>query len=257
MKDYLHKFLKEKPFFFSIVRPKEADLYQRYKPFKRPILDLGCGDGFFAQVAFGKVDVGIDPDKSVIKEAKFRKIYQEVKPYNGRTIPYENDYFSTVLCNSTFEHIQNLKEVLNDVIRVLKTGGILYFTVPTDQWPQYLFGNKILGKKYEEYFVKKSNHYNLYFFYKWKEILSQLGFEVVYHTHYLDNKKIMWLFDISHYLSISSLITKKIFNRWVLFPGKVRFLGFIEDFLSREINKNTSKGPYLFIAAKKNAKAFT
>lgn len=251
MKDYLHKFLKEKPFFFSIVRPKEAHLYQRYKPFKGPILDLGCGDGFFAQVAFGKVDAGIDPDKNATKEARIRKIYQEVKPYNGRTIPYGNSYFSTVLCNSTFEHILNLKEVLNDTVRVLKVGGMLYFNVPTDQWPHYLFGSRILGKKYEEYFVKKSKHYNLYSFFKWKENLSQLGFEILYHTHYLDNKKIMWLFEISHYLSISSLVTKKLFNRWVLFPGKIRFLGFLEDFLITEIRKNSIKGPYLFIVAKK------
>lgn len=249
MKKYLRAFLREKPFFFSIVRSKEAQLYQEFKPFKKTILDLGCGDGFFAHVAFGRVDAGIDPDERALKEARARRIYKEVKSYDGRKIPYPRSYFSTILCNSTFEHILNIDEVLKEVARIIKKGGMLCFTVPTDSWSNYLFGNKIMGKSYESYFINKSKHWNLYSFKKWKGILKKLSFEATYHAHYLDSKKAMWLFDISHYLSISSLATKKLFNKWVLFPDKEKLLGGIEKLIIDKTKQNTKKGPYLFIAA--------
>lgn len=251
MRNYLQAFLKEKPLFFSFLRPKEASLYQPYKPFKKPVLDLGCGDGFFAHVAFGRIDVGIDPDKNAVDEAKKRDIYKEIKLYDGKKIPYKNSYFTTVLCNSTFEHIPNMDEVLQEVSRVTKKGGMLYFTVPTNIWPEYLFGNKLFGKVYKQYFINKSKHWNLYTFRMWQKNLGQLGFEVIYYTHYLDNKKIMWLFDISHYISIPSLLTKKLFDKWVLFPQKEKYFGGFKTFVIQETKQNTRKGPYLFIAAQK------
>lgn len=251
MKNYLRAFLEEKPFFFLLLRPKEAALYQSYKPFVKPVLDVGCGDGFFAKVAFGKIDVGIDPDKQAITEAKTRNVYKEVHVYDGKNIPYPNNYFMTIVCNSTFEHITNLPQVLSETSRVLKKGGMLYFTVPTDIWPTYLFGRLLFGKWYEKYFIDKSKHYNLYTVKQWQQKLKQLNLDVVYSTHYLDSKFVMWLFDISHYLSISSLLTKKLFNRWVLFPGKTILFRPFESMLIKVVEKNTTKGPYLFIVAKK------
>lgn len=251
MRSYLRAYLREKPFFFSLLRPKEASLYQTYKPFKKPILDLGCGDGFFAEVAFGKVDVGIDPDNKDIREAKNRKVYKTVRSYNGKKIPYPDAHFATVFCNSTFEHIPNIDEVLLETARVLKTGGMLYFTVPTDIWQTYLFGRIILGIFYERYFIKKSKHYNLFSFEQWHKKLSELGLKVAHKTYYLDNKTAMWLFDVSHYLSAPSLLSKRFFNRWVIFPQKVKWLGPLETFLQRETSRNSRRGPYLFIAARK------
>lgn len=251
MKEYLQKFLKEKPFFFSIVRPKEASLYQPYKPFKKPVLDLGCGDGFFAEVAFGKIDAGIDPEEKALSEAKKRKIYKEIKPYDGRKIPYPASTFQTVLCNSTFEHISNIDEVLSETARVMKKGGVLYFTTVTDIWPEYLLGNKVFGNRYKRFFVKKAKHYNMYSVKKWEKKLQSFGLEVITYQHYLDNKKILWLFDIAHYASISSLLAKKVFNKWVLFPQKEKYLSRLESFLINQTALDTKKGPYLFIAAKK------
>lgn len=251
MKKFLNQFLKEKPFFFATLRPKEADLYQKYKPFKKPVLDLGCGDGFFAQVAFGKIDAGIDPDHVAITEARQRKIYKEIKEYNGKKIPYPNNYFSTILCNSTLEHIQNQEEVLRETARVLKKGGVFYFTTPTDKWSLYLLGPLIFGKWYARFFTKKSKHYHMYSAENWHKKLADLGLEIFYLTHYLDSKKIMWLFEISHYLSVSSLITKKLFNRWVLFPEKTALYKPIIEYLEIHTKRNAKIGPYIFIAARK------
>lgn len=48
-------------------------MYQKYKPFNAPILDIGCGDGFFAKIAFGRIDIGLDVKNSEINEAKEKK----------------------------------------------------------------------------------------------------------------------------------------------------------------------------------------
>ncbi len=253
MKKFLHAFLREKPLFFSVLRPKEASLYQPYKPFKKPVLDVGCGDGFFAKLAFGKVDVGLDVGSSEMDEAKRWKVYGVITEYDGRKIPYKDGYFSTVVCNSTFEHIPNIQEVLPEVSRVTKKGGMLYFTVPTNIWPRYLLGNKILGKPYENYFIAKSKHYNLWSLDQWKKKLAKLDFEVTEHVYYLDNPKIMWFFDTAHYMSISSLITKKLFDKWVMFPKKFDYLSGFESALLHETKQEMEKGPYMFIAAKKTS----
>ncbi len=251
MKKYLQAFLREKPFFFSIIRPKEASLYQSFKPFKKPVLDLGCGDGFFASVAFGRMYAGIDPDVQAVSEARSRHLYKEIKPYNGKTIPYPDRYFATVVSNSTVEHIPNIDEVLKETSRVLKKGGTFYFTTVTDIWPEYLFGSLLLGNLYKRYFINKSKHYNMYSLKAWKKKLAKYGLDIISSQHYLDNKKILRIFDISHYLSSPSLLTKKLLNRWVLFPDKERKLKKLQDFILRETNSDNAMGPYLYIAAKK------
>ena len=251
MREYIKAFLKEKPFFFSIVRPKEAFLFQKFKPFKKPVLDLGCGDGFFTEVAFGKLDAGIDPDTNATHEAKKRKIYTEIKKYNGRKIPYKSAVFSTIVSNSTLEHIYNIDEVLAESSRVLKKGGMFYFTTITDIWPDYIYGSKILGNGYKRYFTNKSKHYNLFSYKEWKKRLEKNSFEVIEYQHYLDNKKIYGIFELSHYISIPSLLTKRLFNKWVVFPAKINYMDKIIKWLIYETKADNRIGPCLFIAAKK------
>ena len=71
-KDYLWLNLRDLPYFRSLLRAVEARFYQGFD-LPHPILDVGCGDGHFATVAFDyKLDVGIDPWGSPIREASQR-----------------------------------------------------------------------------------------------------------------------------------------------------------------------------------------
>ena len=128
---------------------------------------------------------------------------------------------------------------------------MFYFTTVTDSWPEYLFGSLLLGNTYKNFFINKSKHYNMYSLSTWKKKLIKHGFTIIESQHYLDNKKILRIFDISHYLSIPSLFTKKVFNKWVLFPGKEKAFGKIKQFILRETKADNYTGPYLFIAAKR------
>ena len=58
-KDYLWLHLKELPYFRSLVRAVEARFYQDFE-LPAPTLDVGCGDGHFATVAFERpLEVGL------------------------------------------------------------------------------------------------------------------------------------------------------------------------------------------------------
>ncbi|MEJ2607302.1 MAG: hypothetical protein P8Z41_11590 [Anaerolineales bacterium] len=59
-KDFLGAHLRELPYFRSILRAVEAELFQGVE-LAHPILDVGCGDGHFASGALDQaIDWGID-----------------------------------------------------------------------------------------------------------------------------------------------------------------------------------------------------
>ena len=55
---YVEAYLRERPLFFSLIRPQEAALFRAFGAFiRRPLLDVGAGDGFFARLTFGNIAV--------------------------------------------------------------------------------------------------------------------------------------------------------------------------------------------------------
>ena len=50
--------------------------------------------------------------------------------YDGKTIPFENNTFDSILSTEVFEHVFNLPELLSEINRVLKSDGILLITCP-------------------------------------------------------------------------------------------------------------------------------
>ncbi len=90
------------------------------------LLDVGCGTKPYEDMF--KVDeyIGIDiqvsgHDHSDSKVDMF---------YDGKTIPFADEYFDNVFCSEVFEHVFNIDELLPEINRVLKRGGNLCFTCP-------------------------------------------------------------------------------------------------------------------------------
>lgn len=102
---FIKKYLENRPMFLAIIRSQEAMFFQKYKRFiKSKVLDFGCGDGFFAEVVFGKgkIDIGLDLENSRAKTAEKNKIYKKVIYYDGQKIPFKDNYFQTVVSNCVF-----------------------------------------------------------------------------------------------------------------------------------------------------------
>ncbi|MBS1600055.1 MAG: class I SAM-dependent methyltransferase [Bacteroidetes bacterium] len=90
------------------------------------LLDFGCGSKPYK--SFFKVDeyVGVDFQN----EGHPHDNEQIDFFYDGKALPFPNEYFDCVLCSEVFEHIFNLEEVLKEINRVLKKDGKILITCP-------------------------------------------------------------------------------------------------------------------------------
>ena len=155
----------------------------------RLVLDLGCGEGEVAREVFGKrLEWGLDNDKEMVKKAKKSGIYKKVLFASALKIPLKDVSVGMVFSNSVLEHIKDIERVLDEAKRVLRPGGLLVFTVPTNKLSEYLGW----GKWYARIFNRKYNHYHLYSLSKWKQILKKHGFEVIRNKEYLSMRDIRY-----------------------------------------------------------------
>ncbi|MDG1678948.1 MAG: bifunctional 2-polyprenyl-6-hydroxyphenol methylase/3-demethylubiquinol 3-O-methyltransferase UbiG [Tateyamaria sp.] len=102
----------------------------------KSVLDLGCAGGFMAEALAhkGARVSGIDPAQDAIQAAKHHAKTSNLDvTYNvgvGEHMPYSDDTFDIVICVDVLEHVRDLSQVLAEVARVLKPGGLfLYDTI--------------------------------------------------------------------------------------------------------------------------------
>lgn len=246
---YLDSYLRERPVFLSLVRAKEAYLYQKYLPLKKPVLDVGCGDGFFAKLAVGEVDIGLDLKNSRISESE--RVYSRTLVYDGLTIPFGKDSISTVMCNSVLEHVENLDRELEEMYRVLKKDGVVICPVMAKAWESNLLGGRILGNVYIDWFRKIQKHKYLLTPSQWRKRFEKAGFELVDEIGHL-SPMVCALVDILHYWSIPNLILYKLTGKWT-WKNKY-FLPVNKNWLLDNLEKNTpleKSGAIFFVWKKK------
>lgn len=99
----------------------------------KAVLDLGCAGGFMAEALddLGATVTGIDPAKEAIEAAQIharqggKSIHYDVGI--GEALPYDDAAFNAVVCVDVLEHVQDLGQVVREVARVLKPGGMFLF----------------------------------------------------------------------------------------------------------------------------------
>jgi len=214
---FIKKYLGNRPLLFSLIRSVEAVLFLKYKKYiKGKTLDFGCGDGFFAETVFGKrkIYIGLDLNDSQAIEAEKNQVYKKTVFYDGKKIPFSNNYFDSIISNCVLEHIPNLKNSLKEINRVLKPNGYFLTTVMTDNWEKNLFVRKIFGQFYVDFMRKKQDHYHLLSKNQWIKTFQSIGFKVIKIYPYL-NQYQSQLLDIFHYFSLPSLFSYHFFRKWV------------------------------------------
>ena len=96
------------------------------------ILDVGCSTGIMADYFsdyFGEV-VGIDIDEPAIQYAKghFYRDNIEFNVGDAMDIRYPKNSFDVVVCAHVYEHVPDADKLMAEIHRVLKPGGICYFS---------------------------------------------------------------------------------------------------------------------------------
>ncbi len=219
MKNYryfIQKYLENRPSFYAYIRPQEAFLfYERIHKMKGPILDFGCGDGFFASTIFKKrfIDIGLDLPSSRIKESIPTYMYKKLQVYDGTTIPFKSGTFRTIISNCVFEHVPNIKKSVTEMCRVTKKNGYLMTTVMCSPWSDNLCGGKLFGKAYIHLFNRIQHHDSLFSKKEWTTLFKKSGYEIVEAIDYLYELSSQKT-ELHHYSSIFSLITYTFFKRW-------------------------------------------
>lgn len=105
------------------------EIFERYKQ-KGRILDVGAGDGHFLEVAkkAGWDVYGTEYDDRAIALCESKGI----KMLKGKlkVDDYEDDFFDVVTSFEVMEHINNPREELEIIKKILRKGGALYITTP-------------------------------------------------------------------------------------------------------------------------------
>lgn len=255
MKNYLREYLDNRPLFISIIRHREAELFEEYASYEHPVLDFGCGDGFFTSLIvpeLEKIDTGLDMDTSDLEQAYTRGVYKKIVNYDGRDIPFDDGFFFTAISNCVLEHVADIEYSIKELSRVIRPNGKLFTTVMTNKWEEYLFGNKLGGKKYQKWMKRIQVHHNLLSDEQWRNLFGKYGFKIEKEVGYMDERSSKWM-DILHYLSIDSLITKKLLGRWVILPQRYRLFPIESWIRGLEKDVQPQKSAAIFYALRRTS----
>lgn len=89
--------------------------------FKGIVLDVGCGESNeYLGFCPGDRYIGVDMEKTNLTDAIGDAAF----------LPFKDESFDAVICNSVLEHVEKPKEVFKEIYRVAKPGGQCYIGVP-------------------------------------------------------------------------------------------------------------------------------
>ncbi len=252
-KDYFWLHLRDLPYFRALLRSIEAGYYEGLD-LPSPTLDVGCGDGHFTTIAFNRpIEIGIDPDLPIMREAKSRHAYDLLLQADGAHMPLPDHSIASAFSNSVLEHIPHLDAVLRDVGRVLKSGAPFVFTVPNPGYRTQLSlprklskaGLSALGKSYENWFMRMSRTINLDDEDGWERRLSVAGFTIERTFRYFPPSSLHVL-EWGHYFGGPCLLPRKLFGKWILAPYRWN-LGLTDRLVRRYYDTSpTEDGTYTF-----------
>lgn len=206
---YLRCFLGLLPSFQAVFRAAEAQgLVSLEDKWSEPVLDLGCGDGIFGSVFLGRGRkiVGFDLNQSALDQAIKRGIYASLIQGDARKLPFSDNTFASVLANSSLEHMTNLEQVLKEIQRVVRRGGRLVLSAPSEKREKYF----LLGKG-ENWFFK---HINCWSGKTWVEKLKNVGFSRVEYQ-YVGSRTTCLIGDLLLPLGLVGFMERKIFGRYL------------------------------------------
>lgn len=143
--------------------------------YNHPVLDLGCGDGLITSLVLSRVEIGLDPDKKVLERAAQRGIYERFEPVCAEAMQLPAGSVATVMSNSVLEHLPKLDAVLERIADVLRPGGRLIFTVPTEAFSDDL---ALPLARYVAWRNRRLVHLNLWPVAQWIEHLERVGLQV-------------------------------------------------------------------------------
>ena len=152
---------------------KDLEKFRENKKEFKNILEVGGGSTphiRFIKHPFKEYTI-IETSDFVINNVNSDKF--KVVRYDGKKIPFENENFDRVIISHCLEHIPFPEEFIFEMMRVLKSGGVLSISLPTDPGLAWRIGRLYvkffkIGKTYkinaEEFeYLNSTEHVNSIF----------------------------------------------------------------------------------------------
>ncbi|MDD9954375.1 MAG: class I SAM-dependent methyltransferase [Candidatus Woesearchaeota archaeon] len=146
------------------------EFVQKYNLQGKSLFEVGCGDGEFLKYLkdAGMDTLGIEPSAPFAKLAEEKGLTIRIE-YFGDETPLQPDTHDAFASRAVFEHLKNPHEVLRNVKKVLKEGGIGIIEVPS-------FEKAIKDNRYYDIF---SDHVAYYTKRTMMKLLEEAGFEIL------------------------------------------------------------------------------
>lgn len=132
-------------------------------------LDVGCGTKPYEKLFKHSKYVGLEFDTGIDSEKKQADFY-----YDGKSFPFAENEFDSVVTNQVLEHVFTPDEFLDEINRVLKPKGKLLLTVPF-VWDEH----------------EQPYDYARYSSFGLKALLEKHGFEIIEHRKSVNDYRVL------------------------------------------------------------------
>lgn len=155
----------------TVSQPNSVQTFQRYvKDKSKYIIDVGCGTGLVGlqlkKLGYKNFD-GVDISQEMIDIAIDRGYASLFLGNLNETLPIKSNQYEAAICVGVFTHGHVGPGRLEELIRIVKPGGIICFTVNEDVYESYGFDEaiksqelagvwKVLELSKKDYMMKKS-----------------------------------------------------------------------------------------------------
>ena len=135
----------------TVSQPNSVQTFQRYvKDKSKYIIDVGCGTGLVGlqlkKLGYKNFD-GVDISQEMIDFAIDRGYESLFLGNLNETLPIESDQYEAAICVGVFTHGHVGPSRLEELTRIVKTGGIICFTVNEDVYKSYGFDEAIKSQE--------------------------------------------------------------------------------------------------------------
>lgn len=164
-------------------------------------LDVGCGTKPYRRFFRCTEYVGLEHNTGIDEDKKEADYY-----YDGKTFPFNNEEYDSIVSNQVLEHIFAPDEFLGEMYRVLKDNGKLLLTVPF-VWDEH----------------EQPYDYARYSSYGLKSLLNKNGFEIIENIKSVNDLRVIFqLFNAYIYkITKKNFILKNLALILVMFPATV------------------------------------
>jgi 2-polyprenyl-3-methyl-5-hydroxy-6-metoxy-1,4-benzoquinol methylase len=191
-----------------------------------PILDVGCGDGLFARLAYGNAEVwGIDINADEGRLAQATQVYSQIVLADITRAFLPPGFFTTCIANCSLEHVPRIDAALRNILGSLKPGGRAFLFVPNRDWAAYLLSVRVLsalgapslGRRIQKAVDEVFKHEHLYDEAGWRRLVEAAGFAVDEIVPVGSTASTV-AFELFLVPSLAGLLNKTLTTRWTNFP---------------------------------------